>query len=206
MLTNISIEEENKGIHLVEERILEELNTIIGNNLKTLRIRKNLSLGQLAELSGISKALLGQIEKGKNNPTINTIWKIANGLKVPYTVLLENPNNDALIVSYEDALKNAQMTKDKKCSIFYYYPYTSTRNYEFSGMIVKPGCSYTSVGNLDDSQEYIFVQKGILTLVIGEQKYTLNPGDSMHFMSNQVHEYRNETTEDAHAIIYNDYI
>lgn len=61
------------------------INSIIAENLKTLRTERNLSLGQLAELSGISKVMLSQIEKGDTNPTINTLWKIAKGLKVPYT-------------------------------------------------------------------------------------------------------------------------
>ncbi len=57
------------------------INSIIAENLKTLRTERNLSLGQLAELSNISKVMLSQIEKGDTNPTINTLWKIANGLK-----------------------------------------------------------------------------------------------------------------------------
>ena len=60
-------------------------NDIISANLKKLRTDGNLSLGQLSELSGVSKVMLSQIEKGESNPTINTIWKIANGLQVTYT-------------------------------------------------------------------------------------------------------------------------
>ncbi|BDB00642.1 hypothetical protein CBOS2020_07160 [Clostridium botulinum] len=56
------------------------LNDIISANLKKLRTDRNLSLGQLSELSGVSKVMLSQIEKEESNPTINTIWKIANGL------------------------------------------------------------------------------------------------------------------------------
>ena len=61
----------------------------IGANLKQMRTERNLTLGQLSGLAGISKAMLSEMEKGMGNPTINTIWKIANGLKVPYTRLLE---------------------------------------------------------------------------------------------------------------------
>lgn len=75
------------------------LNAIIAANLKRLRMERNLSLGQLAELSGVSKVMLGQIEKGDSNPTINMLWKIANGLKVPYTVLLDEQENDSEFIS-----------------------------------------------------------------------------------------------------------
>ncbi|NJB07060.1 helix-turn-helix transcriptional regulator [Clostridioides difficile] len=56
------------------------INTVIAKNLNRLRNERNLSLGQLAELSGVSKVMLSQIEKGDSNPTVNTIWKIASGL------------------------------------------------------------------------------------------------------------------------------
>lgn len=184
---------------------MDEINSIIGNNLKNLRLSKNLSLGQLSEISGISKALLGQIEKGNNNPTINTLWKIANGLRVPYTVLLEKPANEALIVTQKDALKNEHLTQDNKCSIFYYYPYNMNRNYEFSGMHLQANGSYKSMGHLESSQEYIFVYQGILTVILSGQTYTLYPGDSIHFHSDQLHEYRNDHLDEVHALIYNYY-
>ena len=60
-----------------------EANRIIAENLRRLRVERNLSLGALSLLCGVSKVMLSQIEKGDTSPTINTIWKIANGFKVP---------------------------------------------------------------------------------------------------------------------------
>ena len=54
-----------------------ELGKIIAINLNELRTERNLTLGQLSKISGISKAMLSDIEKGNSNPTINTLWKIA---------------------------------------------------------------------------------------------------------------------------------
>ena len=51
------------------------LNEIIAVNLKRLRAERGFSLGKLSELSGVSKVMLSQIEKGESNPTINTLWK-----------------------------------------------------------------------------------------------------------------------------------
>ena len=66
-----------------------DLGRQLGENLKQLRRERGLTLGQLAALAGLSKAMLSDMEKGGANPTVNTIWKLANGLKVPYTRLLE---------------------------------------------------------------------------------------------------------------------
>lgn len=79
-----------------------DISVILAINLKRLRTERNLSLGQLATLSDISKVMLSQIEKGSTNPTINVIWKIANGLKVPYTALLEQDISELKILKKED--------------------------------------------------------------------------------------------------------
>lgn len=50
-----------------------ELGTVIAINLKELGTERNLTLGQLSKISGVSKAMLSDIEKGDSNPTINTI-------------------------------------------------------------------------------------------------------------------------------------
>ncbi|GIN63302.1 hypothetical protein J27TS8_32950 [Robertmurraya siralis] len=51
-----------------------------------------------AELSGVSKAMIGQIERGESSPTLSTIWKIANGLKVSFTSLINSPQPNAKVV------------------------------------------------------------------------------------------------------------
>ena len=67
---------------------MEHLNQLIGENLKRLRAEKALSLDAVAKLSGVSKSMLGQIERGEVNPTISTMWRIASGLKVSFTALV----------------------------------------------------------------------------------------------------------------------
>ena len=81
-----------------------ELGKIIAFNLKRLRMERNLSQGQLAKEAGISKAMLSDIEKGGSNPTINTIWKIANGLNVPYTKLMDGIDDEATVVQRKDTI------------------------------------------------------------------------------------------------------
>ncbi len=56
-----------------------DLGKIIAFNLNKLRTERSLTLGQLAKLSGISKTILSDIEKGGSNPTINTSGKLPTG-------------------------------------------------------------------------------------------------------------------------------
>ena len=54
-----------------------------------IREQKKLTLDAAAALTGVSRSMLAQIEKGDVNPTISVLWKIANGYKVSFTSLLE---------------------------------------------------------------------------------------------------------------------
>ncbi len=56
----------------------------LATTLKALRLARGWSLSKLAEETGVSKAMLGQIERNESSPTVSTLWKIATGLNVPF--------------------------------------------------------------------------------------------------------------------------
>ena len=103
-----------------------EIGQIIAHNLKKLREERNLSQGQLAELAGVSKVIISQIEKGDSNPTINTIWKLTGALELPYTSLLEMESVKTVHIKKEDI---TELVEDKY-HIFSYYPKNAERNFE----------------------------------------------------------------------------
>src|SRR5437763_16688885 len=65
-----------------------DLAPIVGKNLRRLRVQRGLSLERLAKASGVSRAMLGQVEPGQSAPTINVLWKISRSLAVPFSALL----------------------------------------------------------------------------------------------------------------------
>ena len=62
---------------------MEQISIKIGERLKEIRNTRQLTLDDVAELTGVSKPMLGQIERGQSSPTINILWKISTGLKIP---------------------------------------------------------------------------------------------------------------------------
>ncbi|WP_252235589.1 XRE family transcriptional regulator [Clostridium sp. ZS1] len=179
------------------------INSIIAENLKTLRTERNLSLGQLSELSDISKVMLSQIEKGDTNPTINTLWKIANGLKVPYTSLLEQKEHNTCIIKKNDI--EAQLTEKGHYRAYCYYTSTPYRNFELFQIELDEGYSYTSVGHSKKSEEYIMVLEGELTLEVNNGTYKLTPNDSINFSASNQHVYVNTGKGTLKATITNFY-
>ncbi|MCB8815301.1 helix-turn-helix domain-containing protein [Desulfosporosinus shakirovi] len=179
------------------------LNAIIAANLKRLRLARSLSLGQLAELSEVSKVMLSQIEKGDSNPTINLLWKIANGLKVPYTSLLDDQDNNPEYISQQQ--RTEQHDSEGHYRIYKYYNSTPTRNFELFMIELDPGTEHTSVGHSEKSYEYVVVLEGRLCLGTNESEYHLNKEDSICFDSANPHVYTNKGDCITKSIIINYY-
>lgn len=180
-----------------------ELAHIIAANLNKLRTERNLSLGQLADLCGVSKVMLSQMEKGESNPTINTIWKIANGLKVPYTKLIDEPPSQAVVI--RKAACSEQMNETTNYRVFCYFTSNPTRNFEMFRIELDPKSSNECIGHSEKSQEYIYVTGGTLLLKTAGEEYALTEGDSICFDSSQPHTYVNEQETLLTCVIINYY-
>lgn len=180
-----------------------EINLIIAENLKRLRNERNLSLGQLAELSGVSKVMLSQIEKGDTNPTINTIWKIANGLKITYTALMEKPEQTAALIKKSDIA--VQNDENGHYRLFCYYPTTPLRDFECFQIELDSGHSHTTFGHSEKSQEFILVLEGELTLTVKDETFVLGPDDAVSFAASARHTYLSSGSETLKASLINYY-
>lgn len=167
-----------------------ELGKIIAFNLKELRTARNLTLGQLSKISGVSKAMLSDIEKGESNPTINTIWKIANGLNVPYTRLMEGIEKESAIVRKSEP--SMQTGESEHYRIYCYFKNTPVRNFELFYVELDPHSSNATIGHSEKAQEYIYIIQGELILHTELGTHTLQEGDAMVFDSSIAHTYINQ--------------
>ena len=141
-----------------------EIGKVIAHNLKKLREERNLSQGQLAELAGVSKVVVSQIEKGDSNPTINTIWKLTGALELPYTSLLEMERVKPVHIRKEDI---SELVEDKY-HIFSYYPKNAERNFEVYQVEMESGCEYTSIGHSSNSYEYLMLMEGRAAVIVND--------------------------------------
>ena len=136
--------------------------------------------------------LLSQLEKGSGNPTINTILKIANALKVPYTALLDTLGSSAAVVRGSDL--PVQASEDGRYRARCYYASTAERNFEWFQLYLEPGCRYTSIGHRARALEYLVVQSGKMAVEVGGRRYELGQDDAISFHSSQEHCYINTGT------------
>lgn len=180
------------------------LNNIISSNLKKLRSDRKLSLSNLSKLSGVSKVMIGQIERGQSNPTINTIWKLANGLKVPYTALIDEPKSNTTLIKNDDSIK--QHSQDGNYRIYCYFSTKRERNFELFRVELDSNSFYTSDSHGENEEEYILIFKGELTLETNNKRYVLKPGDSISFDPSKTHTYINNSDEMLNMTIINYYL
>lgn len=173
--------------------IVEDIGTIVANNLKGIRKDRKLSLDKVAELTDVSKSMLGQIERGESNPTIHTIWKIANGLKVSLTSLIVAKKLEILLVRKEDI---SPIIEDRgKFRLYPMFPFDDERRFEILNIEIDPGSLSTSEPHEENTIEHLTVHEGELTLRINEEEYKIKAGDGIRYFADQKHSYGNLTEE-----------
>lgn len=178
---------------------MESIQKNIGKNLLNIRKNRRLSLDKTAELTGVSKAMLGQIERGESNPTVSTLWKIANGLRVSFSSLMKEENKYVNFVSKQEI--TPIIDDDGKYQVFSLFPFEVGKQFELFSVCLDAHYYHEAEGHHDGVEEYILVQKGILEVVLNEEVYEVTEGDALHFHADQPHIYRNSLDVTTHFFI-----
>ncbi|KAA0259523.1 helix-turn-helix domain-containing protein [Deferribacter autotrophicus] len=172
---------------------------IISENLKRIRETRGLTLEQLSEITGVSKSMLRQIETGKSIPTIATIWKIANGLKVSFTYLMVRQKKEVIV---KKLTEGKMLSAEKgKYRIYPVIPFDPKRAFEMYYMEIDPGTIYKSEPHEGETEEIIIVQEGNLIIEIENKEYSIKKDELLKFNANVKHIYKNPGDTLVKAII-----
>ena len=172
---------------------MKEINEIISENIKLFRKQHGYSLDHLAELTGVSKTMLGQIERQTSTPSITTLWKVANGLKVSFTELTQE--NDAIIQKITLNQAQAISSENKTCQIFPIIKFDIERKFENFMAVIEPGGHMSESPHGSKSMKYITIYEGTLEITLDGEKYTLHKNESIKFNGNMFHHFANKHNE-----------
>ncbi|MFB5188723.1 helix-turn-helix domain-containing protein [Alicyclobacillus fastidiosus] len=182
----------------------KELTKNIGTALRNLRKGRQLTLDQLAEMTEVSKPMLGQIERGETNPTVVTLWKIANGLNVPFSIFLDSPKRHVTVMKGKDhpriSDENGDYTIRNILSIRQPHPTDAFH------VRLLANSKHASHAHGSFVTEGIWITKGQLHLELDDQIYLLENGDSIHFVADMNHTYHNKIEQDCEFIVVLTYI
>lgn len=166
------------------------LDAIVGTNMRELRTRRGLSLDQLARLTGLSRALLGQIELGKTAPSVPVVWKIARVFDVPFSVLLATQERTATTILRKASAKRL-VSADGRFSSRALFPFGESRKVELYELRLAAHSREEAEAHAPGTRENIVVNAGRLEIEIGDERHELAEGDAILFTADAPHVYIN---------------
>ncbi|MFT3695115.1 MAG: helix-turn-helix domain-containing protein [Kofleriaceae bacterium] len=167
-----------------------DLAPVVGANLRRLRTRRGLSLERLAQISGVSRAMLGQIELGQSAPTINVLWKIARALEVTFSALISARTQSGALVLRASESK-ILTSKDRSFSSRALFPFDEPRRVEFYELRLSAGSVEDADAHPPGTTENLVVTTGTVEIDVSGDTHKLEGGDSILFEADTPHAYRN---------------
>jgi transcriptional regulator with XRE-family HTH domain len=173
-----------------------DLTPVVGTNLRRLRGQRGLSLERLSRLSGVSRAMLGQIELGQSAPTINVLWKIASALGVPFSGLISARQEGGLHVLRAEQAK-LLTSHDGTFASRALFPFDEPRRVEFYQLTLKPGAAEKADAHNPGTTENLVVARGSVEIEVGGRVEALRQGDAIVFEADVPHVYRSTSADET---------
>lgn len=173
--------------------------------VRALRKKHNWTLEQLANLCGVSRSMLSQIERGTANPTLGVAFRIAQAFGLSLGDLVDShartPRIDVIRADDQTYL----FRDDENCRIRTLSPLHLEKETEFYELVLKLGGKLESAAHVAGSREFLTVQKGQVRVVSGSEQNELAKGDSAHYPADIPHRIENIGRCEAVAFLVNIY-
>ena len=168
---------------------MDNVTHYLATTLRTLRQQREWSLSRLAQETGVSKAMLGQIERHESSPTVATLWKIATGLNVPFSTFISLPEADNAPAF--DPQQQAMIVTPL-------FPWDPLLRFDHFSILLAPGALSESTPHETGVIEHVVVINGLLDMYIDGTWRTLKTGEGVRFAGDTAHSYRNSSEQTVH--------
>jgi transcriptional regulator with XRE-family HTH domain len=155
---------------------VEDLARLVGERLRAARHERGLSLAALAETAGIGKGSLSEIENGARNPTLSTLYALADTLGVPLATLLAD-RAGARIYSPGIEARLLDVSRDDDGTV------------EVYRLRLDPGAAHRSAAHGPGVTEHLLVTGGRARVGRLGQQTEIGPGQSAQWLSDAAHGY-----------------
>jgi transcriptional regulator with XRE-family HTH domain len=163
----------------------------LGARVRELRRGRGLTLEELAERSGVSRAMISKVERGEKNPTLVVAAKVAEGLETTLSELLGTEERRKIIVVHRErqmVMRDPETGFERQLLS----PSLGGRAVEFIRNIVpRESTSGEFLPHRRGVEEYVVVEKGRLRAIIGGEEYLLEEGDALYFEADVSHRFDN---------------
>ncbi|MBL1421706.1 MAG: helix-turn-helix transcriptional regulator [Alphaproteobacteria bacterium] len=170
---------------------MEAKNTIserLAKRLKLTRKSKGLSLEAMAKLSGVSRSMLSQIERGESSPTVATLWSLTNALQVDFAGLLDEGKADTKIKEVLRAQRTPTIdSQGEGCRIRILSPADQVGKTEIYEIEFAKGGALVSEAHSQGCIEHVTVLGGKLRVKVAEEDAELQQGDTIRYAADCKH-------------------
>jgi transcriptional regulator with XRE-family HTH domain len=178
---------------------------LIQERLRTLRNDAGLSLDKLSRLSGVSRGMLSQIELGRSVPSVTVLSRIAVAFNVPVSAFLASePETRVHVVRHSETQE--LRSPDGKYSSRALFPFVGERRTEFFELHLEPECTQESAPHAPGTTENLVVARGGIIVAVAGAPCELAAGDSIYFVADVPHSYRNSGAIPALAYLVMTYL
>ena len=168
----------------------------LGKRLKKLRRETKMTLKNLANETGVRKEYISQVEKGEVIPPVAVILQLSRALEIDSSILLREEKRRAGKKSEEDYRKRTEDYAYRTLT-----PEAQHKHLKAFKLFIDPRSDHKGVSYQHLGEEFIYVLKGRIEVIVGENKNRLDPDQCLHFNSSIVHKLRNISDKDAELLV-----
>jgi transcriptional regulator with XRE-family HTH domain len=178
-----------------------DVGEVIAANLHRLRTARRMSLATLAARADVARATLANLEQGRGNPTIETLWSLALGLGVAFSDLLEDRRETTtVVVRAQQGARVHGSTPGGKLDLRLLDRIECGGLVEVFDMFLPAGTEHLGGPHGSGVAERVFVYEGTITVGLASEPLTLGPGDYARYSGDRPHVYRT-ADEDCHGLL-----
>lgn len=170
-------------------------------NVRELRKKKDWTLEQLSSLSGVSRSMLSQIERGIANPTLGVAHRIAQAFRLTLSDLVHTPSSAGHIEVIREQDSGQVFRDDDQCRIRTLSPLQLEKDVEFYELTLRPAGALVSAPHFAGTREFLTVEKGAIRVTSSDDCRELRRGDSAHYPADLPHKIENTGRGDAVAFL-----
>ncbi|MEO0390281.1 MAG: XRE family transcriptional regulator [Pseudomonadota bacterium] len=173
--------------------------TLLPTRLKQARRAQGLSLDAVAKLSGVSRSMVSQIERGESSPTIATLWNLTRALQVDFAGLLDEDAGPRIAL-----LKAAEVptiARGSGCKVRILSPPEEAGAHEVYELRFDAGGSLDSQPHRRGAREHLTVITGTLQITSAGDTVTAQAGDTARYAADVPHKISAVTTATAFLVV-----
>ncbi|UCH23837.1 MAG: helix-turn-helix transcriptional regulator [Deltaproteobacteria bacterium] len=162
----------------------------IGQRIRTIREDKGLSLVEMSRLTGFDVDFLSNIESNKVQPQLGTLIKLSKALESAFGRLISGVGDKLYSITRKTEQKivsRSTSLKGKKHLYTYKSLAPEVKGRHMEAMLVQLEENPEEEISVHDGEEFIYVLDGTAVVKIGEDKFELEPGDSVYYLSTTPH-------------------